>query len=43
MKWEVPVNKNTKVTYSDHADWRKLVTDPKSFKYLFGFAVEYKL
>lgn len=42
-KWEVPLNKQVKVTVQDQLDLYQAVYDPKNFKPKIGFAVEIKI
>lgn len=43
MKYEFPLDKNLKVTYSDRINLVNALTDPKNANYSSGFNVEFKI
>lgn len=42
-KWEMPVDKNTKVTYNDKYNLKNMFMDPANTNYEGGFNVEFKM
>jgi len=43
QKWELPISKSTKLTFSDQSDLKAAFMDPKNCACKFGVSLEYKL
>jgi len=42
-KWDMPIAKNLKITYSDKINIVNMITDPANANYQSGFSAEFKI